>query len=703
MEETVSKRGALKPVLGALSQSDVAVAVLFFTLALASRWYFVATHPDYNGLVTVRGVPFSDGQTWTFAAIELIHGHGFGNVYRPFYSIVLALFFVWTDWSFTSIAVVNVLAGAVTAPFIFLSVRLSFNRCIGFAAAMFFVFNPAQVVKAPEAATEPLGLLFFVLNVYFMLEIGRRRSAGDVVLSGVFFGLSNLTRPLTLFCAPFYVALLGIFEWLRTRTLSRAVLIVSLFTLGTIGSMAPWLIRQKIVHGVWSVSTNMGEALYAATSPKYKTWTQQVRRDADRAGVKPTVGALYAFYMEGSRKHIRDNPGFYLRQTGAASWDYLNCFDLKHRTQSREFAFRNRFMAHPEAQVLFICAVGAMLVLTGLWKVRRDLVAGAIFLFVSAVLIVLWRILPPFGNFLILSAGFIFGLRSGKSRQNVLLLAASLLVTGIGGAIFNNPALFRAVLMTDWLFAAFYLSAFFFAASALTSATLHVVGRSESSAAAPEETAMRDSLVAAFESRVKWATKFLTLLFLLFAGVSASRLAFANLGKVERPPAVRGLSAPQKAKILLKLKTLSAALDQNLPSPSAVQFFVPPRRFLKSKRPEGELNPLPLFGVQTGVVPYFIHYFPEGTDFATRNHVFKPRPFAYSMFRLGRVDVIFPGRIARELSGHPVIVIGKVDARRMSSAYPFAELQAEAIVPLVGDKANRPDFAHTMLSAATPQ
>lgn len=137
MEETGSQRRALKPVLRALCQSDVAVALLFFILALASRWYFTATHPDYNGLVTVRGVPFSDGQTWTFAAIELIHGHGFGNVYRPFYSLVLALFFVWTNWSFTLIAVVNVLAGAITASFLFLSVRLSFNRCIGVASLAF--------------------------------------------------------------------------------------------------------------------------------------------------------------------------------------------------------------------------------------------------------------------------------------------------------------------------------------------------------------------------------------------------------------------------------------------------------------------------------------------------------------------------------------------------------------------------------------
>jgi Dolichyl-phosphate-mannose-protein mannosyltransferase len=701
MQET-SERGSLKPILRALCQSDVAIALLFFILALASRWYFAATHPNYNGLVTVRGVPYSDGQTWTFAAIELLHGHGLGNVYRPFFSIVLALFFIWTDWSFTVITVVNVLAGAITAAFLFLAVRLSFNRCIGLAAAAFFAFDPSQVIKGPEAATEPLGLLFFVLSVYFMLEISQRRTGSAAVLSGVFLGLSNLTRPLTLFCAPVYVALLGGFEWSRRKSLRPAIIIVSLFTLGTIGSMAPWLIRQKIVHGVWSVSTNMGEALYAATSPQYKTWTQQVRRDADRAGVKPTVGTLYAFYMHGSVEHIRENAGFYFRQTSAALWDYLNCFDLDHRTKSKEFAFRTHLTNNVEAQILFIFGVGAMLLFVGLRKIKNDLAAGAIFLFVSVVLMLLWRLLPSYGNFLILSAGFVLGLLWGKSKENVLLLAASLLITGVGGAIFNNPALYRTVLMTDWLFASFYLAAFFYAASSLTSGILRVLRKSKLEADNLEVTPSVCSFAIAFESRVKSATKILTVLLLLFAGVSATRLAFANLGKVEKPAVVRGLSPGQKAKILLKLKLLSSVLDERLPSPSAVQFFVPPARLVEGKRVKAESNAKPLLGVQTGIVPYFIHYFPEGTDFASRSHVFKRRPFAYSMFRLGRVDIIFPGRIPRQMSGHAVIVIGKVDPRRMSSVYPFAELQGEAIVPLVGGESKKPDFAHLIISSATP-
>lgn len=703
MKETGHKPSSLKSTLGALYRSDIALALLLFILALASRSYFVATHPNYNGLITVRGVPYSDGQYWTLAAIKLSQGYGLGSVYRPFYSIVLGFFFIWTDWSFTAIAFLNVFVGAVTAAFLYLSVRLSFNRCVGFTAAMFFAFDPSQIIKAPEAATEPLGLLFFVLSVYFMLETGRPRTVKAVALSGVFFGLSNLTRPLTLFCAPAYAAALLVFEWAKVNGPRWALVVVSVFVLGIGATMAPWLIRQKVVHNIWSVSTNMGEALYAATSPEYKTWSRLVRLDADRAGVKPTVGGLYAFYMQKSVEHIRTNPAFYLRQTSAAFWDYLNCFDLTYRTQSKEFASRNRFTRNAEAQLLFIFTVAAMLLLVGLWKMKTDIAAGALFLLVSSILIVLWRILPSWGNFVILLAGFTHGLASGKSRGNVLLLALSLGVTGLAGAMFNNPALFRAVLMTDWLFASFYLAAFFYTARGLTSVVLRAFRKSEPSNGGPAVIPAIDSFVVAFESRVKAMTKVLTLLIVLLASVSATKLVLANLGTPDRPTAARRLSEEQKAEILAKLRTLSPSLDEELPSPAAVRFYVPPSGFANPKRVRSNPEADALIGVETAIMPYFVHYFPEGTDFKERVHVFKPRPFAYSMFRLGRASVIFPGRISRELSGQPVIAIGKMDLSKVSSSYPFAEMQCEAIIPLTSDKKKQPDYEHILLPAATPR
>src|SRR6185503_10610142 len=79
-----------------LMESSFAWASIYFLLAILVRIYFVITHPSFDNIFSVRGVPYSDGQHWTTAAIEFARGHGLGNVYRPGFSVLLALFYVWT-------------------------------------------------------------------------------------------------------------------------------------------------------------------------------------------------------------------------------------------------------------------------------------------------------------------------------------------------------------------------------------------------------------------------------------------------------------------------------------------------------------------------------------------------------------------------------------------------------------------------------
>jgi 4-amino-4-deoxy-L-arabinose transferase-like glycosyltransferase len=178
------------------------------------RIQFSVVHPHFDNIFAVRGVPFSDGVTWTSAAISLGEGRGLGSVYRPALSMTLALFYTWFGYSHHTITILNILVGSLTALFIFLIARSVFNELIAIAAACFFVFDPSQLVQTPQATTEPLGLLFFAAAIYLLLLVNRGGKArfatanpscgGHAIIAGVLLGLSNLTRPLTLVCAPFY-------------------------------------------------------------------------------------------------------------------------------------------------------------------------------------------------------------------------------------------------------------------------------------------------------------------------------------------------------------------------------------------------------------------------------------------------------------------------------------------------------------------
>ncbi len=187
-----------------LAQSDIIVALLISLAGGAARVHFAFTHPHFNNLFAVRGVPYSDASFWTGAAISLAEGNGLGEVFRPLLSLVLAFVYTWTGTSFGAITVLNILVGAITSGLIFLVGRVAFNRFIATAAAGFFVLDPSQLVQIPQATTEPLGLMFFVLSVYALCLASERSRNRPAFLGGICLGLSNLARPLTLFCASFY-------------------------------------------------------------------------------------------------------------------------------------------------------------------------------------------------------------------------------------------------------------------------------------------------------------------------------------------------------------------------------------------------------------------------------------------------------------------------------------------------------------------
>jgi hypothetical protein len=102
-------------------QSPLTGALLVFLVALCVRVQFSVAHSHFDNIFAVRGVPFSDGVTWTTAAISLAEGRGLGYVYRPGLSIALALFCTWFGYSSHTITVLNILVGSLTAVFVFVA------------------------------------------------------------------------------------------------------------------------------------------------------------------------------------------------------------------------------------------------------------------------------------------------------------------------------------------------------------------------------------------------------------------------------------------------------------------------------------------------------------------------------------------------------------------------------------------------------
>jgi hypothetical protein len=654
---------------------------------MAIRWEFHLWNPHPTGFFIYHGSPISDGSTYTFKAINIAKGYGIPPAQqpaiRPFYSIALACLYTWTGFSLGAVTALNIVIGGATAALIYLCGALVFNRLCGFGAALFFAIDPTQLIQTPQAGSEPLGLLFFVGSVYAALLAFKDRQAAMFFLSGLLIGLSNLTRTLTVFTLPLYIALILLVGW-RERTPKAASIRVFLMLFGFFCVMVPWLIRQERLYGIVSLSDNIGEAIYSATSPRYKHWTPAVRKDADAAGIPNTVGDRYRYFIDRAVENVKTDPRFYLRNVGAALWEYANTFGPRSRATNR---YANWFSSAALGQrVLLVYLLAFALLVSLLRRDRPFAPSNLLFLLISIGLVVLYQSLPPWATFVPVLSGIVFTWGPGRRMPN-LILSGTLAAAVLGSAIFANPVLFRAILMTDWLFVLYFLAAVLFPAETLSRRLAGEAEQAGVTGTEEDETSSFQNALSLLSRRSCLLLVIVTLGVFLVSGVRLIALSASHQGekgKTQSSPGWslrRGLTLPEKVSILQRLQgsPFSILLEDSWQLPVYQAAKDPPKNGDYIVEVEGF---------------YYDYYIPSGETLP--NPMVPPKPYVRTLVRLSRYDFVFAGEIPANFADRPLAFIGVVVPQEVGDReQAFRPLvRGLAIVPMGGN--GRPDFAHAV-------
>ena len=138
---------------------------------------------------------------------------------------------------------------------------LAFGRPTGLVAALGMALNGSLLLMertvGAEALYAPL-LLAAALALLLALRSGRLPL---LLLAGLLLGLGALTRPVAQTMLPLGLALTllapAVGGW-RGRLAAGALL-----TIGFLLVVAPWVIRNRVVHGVAEANIGLGDALYA--------------------------------------------------------------------------------------------------------------------------------------------------------------------------------------------------------------------------------------------------------------------------------------------------------------------------------------------------------------------------------------------------------------------------------------------------------
>lgn len=322
--QTSSKARRPSALAQAVAHPAFAAVAVTIVAALYRAWVW----KTYGGGTVegiVQGAPFADSEGWHDLATQFAEGRIVNEGWtlswsarRPFYYFFMGAFHaVFGSW-LTVTRAVHFCISSVSAGLLFDATRRLAPVPVALSAALLHAFLQYDAEACLTPLTEPLG--YFLANLSFWaFVVGAQRWLFEpdtatplrwIAASGFLLGLANLTRPLNLLAAatlPLVVMALARrrrpegFCWRRELALPAALV------LGVALALGPWMARQRMVHGIWTLSENTAEVMFAASSPKFGVWVSAV------SSLPPpgTIAERVRFYNEEVRKNLAEHPGFY--------------------------------------------------------------------------------------------------------------------------------------------------------------------------------------------------------------------------------------------------------------------------------------------------------------------------------------------------------------------------------------------------------
>lgn len=138
------------------------------------------------------------------------------------------------------------------------------SQKIGWVAGIIAVFFPTWVIPSGFVHSDIPAAILVALMAWTLIEGYRHQAVEWVVISGIFWGIATLTRPVGLLYAP------GIILWLllsmpdrNKRLATITAVVVSMACI-----LAPWSVRNTYVQGTFVLtSTQGGTEFYKSNNP----------------------------------------------------------------------------------------------------------------------------------------------------------------------------------------------------------------------------------------------------------------------------------------------------------------------------------------------------------------------------------------------------------------------------------------------------
>ena len=627
--------------------NPTATAVLLFFIALAYMLFYYYLNTDLSfGSVSVLGIPFSDAQDWNSGAINIAQGNGLTGVAagrRPFYPVLLAFFYTWFGYLLFIAKMINIFANALTVSLIYLIGEKVFNRFFGLFAASLIILNPLHMNYNLTLMTDPTGLLLFAVSVFLILQGLDKKNSWYLFAGGIFFILSNLARTLTILAFPGYLVCIYYILKKDKTAFKKIILSLLFFSLGVTLSLAPWLIRQKMVHGIYAISENTAESFYAATSPKYNTWSELVDKETKEKGIT-NLKDRYMYYQKAGMGNLKKYPFFYIKNFSRVFFKYINGLNIKERVFN-------------SILTLFIF----MLFINHFFNIHKKKEKILLTCLFTAVLIVQHLLPAPFGYIITLS-GIILSFIAITNRYSIIL-ATGLIFTGVGFAMVGGGPQQRIFLLINWSFQLFYFFTLFFIFQIMV---YKVILRKK-------ELSLNDIMCfeifpygsqSDIEQLFQKVLKAIAVVVMIFFIASAAKLIYLNYFKqfsIKTDTRNISISFQQKQEILEQINRMAPGTfrTNELNNKNA---FAAALDFNKHAQNNGKIL------VKKSKVGKYTYYVPEDKRIPHWSRLFHYRPYDRTILYIKSIGYfLFPGQLAKDFIKKDIVFVGRenVDSRHI--------------------------------------
>lgn len=271
----------------------LAICVLAFVLRVVATALFEGLRAGPNEGAMYDGVEYEAIASNLVRHQEYSVSPGRPTSFRaPGFPVALAsVYALFGNGNYLAAHLFFCMVGAALCLATYLVARETIGGWAAMLAAAFVAVYPNLMYYAIHFASEPLFTLLLTFAIWGVLRAVRTRRAGTYFVSGVVLGLAALVRPVAFYFAPFFaVAIL----WTERRRLRPALGAVVLVTAGVVAPVAPWTIRNYVVHDrPLLLASNGGSTFWGANNqvvlddPALRgAWVSTERLGPDKAVVR---------------------------------------------------------------------------------------------------------------------------------------------------------------------------------------------------------------------------------------------------------------------------------------------------------------------------------------------------------------------------------------------------------------------------------